>query len=219
MLTLLAKWLNNSSHSILVYFVAEVVALLVTIPAGLFVEGLRQERGLRERVALVRAAVNTELQQNLDELRFLEPSLRDARDTARGRLRALQRATEARAAGETGSVQIEIDFGLPAMSFDMRNIALSTDVALYLDYQWVIDRGQDYGFLEQYLDVMGLAYEHLGRLSGILQAAPEAPRGAYLEPGIRMFERLYGQLDMAIDLHEQLEMRLQGYLATEQGPG
>ena len=184
----------------------EALMVVFAVLVALGVEEWREERQLREFADRVRAAVDLEIRQNLDEFRSAGPNLSEGSETVAAVLQAL---LEARASGESGSVEHYFSFGEPEISLAAWRVAQASQAAPYFDYGWVIDRARHYEMVERYANLWD---QFLGELAevGAASAAND------LDATVIAFSRTQGQLSILLQLHEQLQGQMEAYLGETQ---
>lgn len=114
---------------------ALMVVFAVLVALG--VEEWRQERQLRAFADRARAAVDQEIELNLEEFRNTESNLIEGSETVATLLRAL---LEVRESGESGSIEDSLSFDEPEISTAAWLVAQASQAAPYFDYDLVIDR-------------------------------------------------------------------------------
>ena len=124
---------------------AEALMVVFAVLVAFGVEEWREERQLRQFAASARAAIELEMQENLDEFRSSQPSLRSL----------LQRiAVFVQAEDESdpvfGDRSFEISLSLPNVSSAAWRTAQTSEAAPYFDYDWIIQVSQVYDILAAY---------------------------------------------------------------------
>ena len=185
----------------------EAVMVVFAVLVALGVEGWREERQLRAFAGRARAAVDLEIQQNLDAFRGAAPGLTDHRDTMEKALQALLDAQR----GETVSGSVEMTFAWEPtdVSTAAWRVAQTSQAAPYFDYDWVIDRAREYDALERYVDILDRVMQDVGSLAGITVAND-------LDQAVSGIQRLYGRLEVLVQLHENLQEGMESYLGESQ---
>ena len=183
----------------------EALLVVFAVLVALGVEEWPEERQLRAFAARARAAVDQEIEQNLAEFRSVGPELIVGRDRVRSTLQTLRDAQEARDRGESGSASLSFDFDLPDISTAAWRVAQASHAAPYFDYDWVIERARHYDGLETYLDVRDEVFDEISSLI--------AGFGGDLDGDVVMVvQRLYGRLEVLVQLHEGLQEGMEEYL-------
>ena len=184
----------------------EALMVVFAVLVALGVEEWREERQLRAFADRARAAVDQEIELNLDEFRSVESGLNEGSEKVATVLQAL---LEARASGESGSVEGGFTFAEPEISMAAWRVAQASRAAPYFDYDWVIDRARHYEQVERYA---GLWEQFLEGLASV-EAASAAND---LDATVTTFSRIRGQLAILVQLHEQVREQMEAYLgATE----
>lgn len=185
----------------------EALMVVFAVLVALGVEEWREERQLREFADRARAAVDREIEQNLAEFRSAGPSLIDGRNSVRSMLQALRDAQESRDRGESGSANFNFNFDFPDVSTAAWRVAQASQAAPYFDYDWVIGRARYYDGLETYLDLRDEVVDEVGSLIA---------GGGDMDRGVIVVRRLYGRLEVLVQLHEGLQEGMEEYLGESQ---
>jgi hypothetical protein len=186
----------------------EALMVVFAVLVALGVEEWREERQLREFADRARAAVDQEIEQNLAEFRSAGRDLIDGRDNLRDLLQTLGDAQEARDRGESGNASLDFAFDFPDVSTAAWHVAQASRAAPYFDYDWVIERARHYDGLEAYLDVRD---EVLDEITSLI-----AGFGGDLNGAVVTVRRLYGRLEVLVQLHENLQEDMEEYLGESQ---
>ena len=184
----------------------EALMVVFAVLVALGVEEWRDERQLREFADRARAAVDQEIEQNLAEFRSEGPSLIDGRDSMRSMLQTLRDAQEARDRGESGNATANFAFDFPDISTAAWRVAQTSQAAPYFDYDWVIERARHYDGLETYLD---LRDEVVDEISSLIASRD-------MDASAVVVRRLYGRLEVLVQLHEGLQEDMEEYLGESQ---
>ena len=184
----------------------EALMVVFAVLVALGVEEWREERQLREFADRARAAVDQEIEQNLAEFRSEGPSLIDGRDSMRSMLQTLRDAQEARDRGESGNATANFAFDFPDISTAAWRVAQTSQAAPYFDYDWVIERARHYDGLETYLD---LRDEVVDEISSLIASRD-------MDASAVVVRRLYGRLEVLVQLHEGLQEDMEEYLGEGQ---
>ena len=180
-----------------------MVVFAVLVAFG--VEEWREERQLRQFAASARAAIELEMQENLDEFRSSQPSLRSL----------LQRIVVfVQAEDESdpvfGDRSFEISLSLPNVSSAAWRTAQTSEAAPYFDYDWIIRVSQTYDILDAYERVRDLM---LDSMSLVLA------RGASDAHPLDFKEDLYqlnGRLLLLAQAHAAIQEQMEELLAHEE---
>lgn len=121
-----------------------MVVFAVLVAFG--VEEWREERQLRQFAASARAAIELEMQENLDEFRSSQPSLRSLLQ----RLVVFVQAEDESDPVFGDSSSFEISLSLPNVSSAAWRTAQTSEAAPYFDYDWIIRVSQVYDILDAY---------------------------------------------------------------------
>ena len=183
----------------------EALMVVFAVLVALGVEEWRDERQLREFADRARAAVDQEIEQNLAEFRSEGPSLIDGRDSMRSMLQTLRDAQEARDRGESGNATANFAFDFPDISTAAWRVAQTSQAAPYFDYDWVIERARHYDGLETYLD---LRDEVVDEISSLIASRD-------MDASAVVVRRLYGRLEVLVQLHEGLQEDMEEYLESQ----
>ena len=186
----------------------EALMVVFAVLVALGVEEWREERQLRAFADRARAAVDLEIQQNLDEFRSAGPGLSEGRETVATVLQAL---LEARASGGPGSVEHYFSFGEPEISMAAWRVAQASQAAPYFEYRWVIERARHYEMVERYVNLWDQFLDGLASV-GAASASND------LDATIVAFSRTQSQLSILLQHHEQLQEQMEAYLG-ETGAG
>ena len=184
----------------------EALMVVFAVLVALGVEEWREERQLREFADRARAAVDQEIERNLAEFRSEGPSLIDGRDSMRSMLQTLRDAQEARDRGESGNATADFAFDFPDISTAAWRVAQTSQAAPYFDYDWVIERARHYDGLETYLD---LRDEVVDEISSLIASRD-------MDASVVVVRRLYGRLEVLVQLHEGLQEDMEEYLGESQ---
>jgi len=180
----------------------EALMVVFAVLVALGVEEWREERQLRAFADRARAAVDQEIELNLEEFRNTESRLTEGSETVAMLLPAL---LEARESGESGSVEGSFSFTEPEISRAAWRVAQASQAAPYFDYDWVIDRARHYEFVERYADLWDQFMEGLASVDA-------ASTTNDLDAIVTAFSRTQGQLRIIRQLHEQLQEQMEAYL-------
>ncbi len=193
----------------------EALLVVFAVLVALGVEEWREERQLRAFADRARAAVDLEIQQNLDEFRSDGPGLIDGRDNVGNTLQQLREAQEM-SPDEEGSVDFSFRFDFPDISTAAWRVAQSSQAAPYFDYDWVIERARQYEGFETYL---GARDQVLDAMSALFMGEMEFMGERGLDQGVIAVQRLYGRLEILVQLHQALQEDMEAYLGeTEAEP-
>jgi len=193
----------------------EALMVVFAVLVALGVEEWREERQLRAFADRARAAVDLEIQQNLDEFRSDGPDLIDGRDDVGSTLQQLREAQEM-SPDEEGSVNFSFSFDFPDISTAAWRVAQSSQAAPYFDYDWVIERARQYEGFETYL---GARDQVLDAMSALFMGEMEFMGERGLDQGVIAVQRLYGRLEILVQLHQALQEDMEAYLGeTEAEP-
>ena len=184
----------------------EALMVVFAVLVALGVEEWREERQLRAFADRARAAVDQEIELNLDEFRSTESNVVEGSETVATVLQAL---LEARESGESGSVEHSFTFGEPEISMAAWRVAQASQAAPYFDYDWVIGRARHYELLERYADLWDQFLEGLASVGA-------ASFTSDLDAAVTAFSRTQGQLAILVQLHEQLREQMEAYLGESQ---
>ena len=181
----------------------EAAMVVFAVLVALGVEQWREERQLRAFADRARAAVDLEIQQNLDEFRRTGTGLTDGRERTGTALRALLQVQR----GEmvSGSVELDLGLDLPDISTAAWRVAQASQAAPYFDYDWVIERARLYDDIERYLDVTDEVMRDLSALAGSMVAQDVDTSVAALQP-------LFGRLEILGQVHAHLQEGMEEYL-------
>ena len=184
----------------------EALMVVFAVLVALGVEEWREERQLRAFADRARAAVDQEIELNLEEFRNTESRLAEGSESVATLLRPL---LEARESGESGSVEGGFTFAEPEISMAAWRVAQASRAAPYFDYDWVIGRARHYERVERYADLWDQFMEGLA-------AVDAASTANDLDAIVTALSRTQGQLRIIRQHHEQLQEQMEGYLgATE----
>ena len=184
----------------------EALMVVFAVLVALGVEEWREERQLRAFADRARAAVDQEIELNLDEFRSTESNVVEGSETVATVLQAL---LEARESGESGSVEHSFTFSEPEISMAAWRVAQASQAAPYFDYDWVIGRARHYELLERYADLWDQFLEGLASVGA-------ASFTSDLDAAVTAFSRTQGQLAILVQLHEQLREQMEAYLGESQ---
>ncbi len=194
----------------------EALMVVFAVLVALGVEEWREERQLREFADRVRAAVDLEIRQNLDEFRSAGPDLIAGRDDLGSTLQKLRAAQEMSDRDEERSVNSSFSVDFPDISTAAWRVAQSSQAAPYFDYAWVIERARQYDGFETYLDIRD---QVLDAMSALFMGEMEFTGERGLDQAVVALQRLYGRLEILVQLHEGLQEDMEAYLGeteTEQ---
>lgn len=184
----------------------EALMVVFAVLVALGVEEWREERQLRAFADRARAAVDQEIELNLEEFRNTESRLTEGSETVATVLQALLEVQES---GESGSVEGSFSFAEPGISMAAWRVAQASQAAPYFDYDWVIGRARHYERVERYADLWDQFIEGL--------AAVEAAYTANdLDAIVTAFSRTQGQLRIIRQHHEQLQEQMEAYLGENE---
>ena len=183
----------------------EALMVVFAVLVALGVEEWREERQLRAFADRARAAVDLEIQQNLDEFRSDGPGLIDGRNDLGSTFQQLRDAQETRDRDEAGSVNFSFSFDFPDISTAAWRVAQSSQAAPYFDYDWVIGRARHYERVERYADLWD-------QFIAGLAAVDAAGTANDLDAIVTAFSRTQGQLGIIRQHHEQLQEQMEAYL-------
>ena len=173
----------------------EASMVLFAVLAAFGVEEWREERQLRQFAAVARAAVETEVAENLEEFRTVGPVL----NALTSQLDELLQAARG------GSVERheELNLGLrfPRASTAAWRAAQGSQAAPYFDYDWVIRVSRVYELYEGYADARRQVLEDYSRIV-VRQASS---RGMTPAEFLERFEPLSGSLWMLGQLHREMQ--------------
>ena len=186
--------------------VAEAVMVVFAVLVALGVEEWREERQLRAFADRARAAVDLEIEQNLEQLRSHGPDMGEGRDDVRNTLRTLRQVQEDPDSFEGESVTFNFSFDSPDISTAAWRVAQTSQGAPYFDYDWVIERARDYDALELYMDLQNQLMQEFSFLAGIVALND-------LDEMVVGMRGLYGRLEILVQLHEDLQEDMEAYLA------
>lgn len=190
----------------------EALMVVFAVLVALGVEEWREERQLRAFADRARAAVDLELEQNLDEFRSDGPDLIDGRDRVGSTLQQLREAQEM-SPDEEGSVDFSFGFDFPDISTAAWRVAQSSQAAPYFDYDWVIERARQYEGFETYLDARD---QVLDAMSALFMGEMEFMGERGLDQAVVAFQRLYGRLEILVQLHQALQEDMEAYLGENE---
>ena len=193
----------------------EALMVVFAVLVALGVEEWREERQLRAFADRARAAVDLEIEQNLDEFRSDGPDLIDGRDHVGSTWRKLREAQETLDPDEEGGVDFSFSFDFPDISTAAWRVAQSSQAAPYFDYDWVIERARQYDGFETYLDTRD---QVLDAMSALFMGERGFMGDRGLDQAVVAFQRLYGRLEILVQLHEALQEDMEAYLG-ETGAG
>ncbi len=184
---------------------AEALMVVFAVLIAFGVEEWREERQLRQFAASARAAIELEMQENLDEFRSSQPSLRSL----------LQRfALFVRAEDESDPVfddgVFDISFALPNVSSAAWRTAQTSEAAPYFDYDWIIRVSQVYDILDAYERARDLMLDSM---------SPVLARGASDAHPLDFREDLYllnGRLLLLDQAHAAIQEQMEELLADEE---
>ena len=129
----------------------ESVMVVFAVLIAFGVEEWREERQLRQFAAVARAAVELEIEENLDEFTATEEALRSL---------TVLVGEVIRADNESDAVFDEFEFPpmrLPDTSSAAWSAAQASEAAPYFDYGWIIRVAQAYDILDAYQPVAKVA--------------------------------------------------------------
>ena len=182
----------------------ESVMVVFAVLIALGVEEWREERQLRQFAAVARAAVELEIEENLDEFTATEEALRSL---------TVLVGEVIRADNESDAVFDEFEFPpmrLPDTSSAAWSAAQASEAAPYFDYGWIIRVAQAYDILD--------AYERLRDqfLDSMSFAAVKISSGMHpLEVEEELFQ-LYGRLSLVGSAHVAVKQKMDELLAAEE---
>ena len=173
----------------------EAAMVLFAVLAAFGVEEWREERQLRQFAAVARTAVETEVAENLEEFRTVQPVL-----TA-----LTAQLDELLQAARGGSIDLneELSLGLrmPRASTAAWRAAQGSQAAPYFDYDWVIRVSRVYELYEGYADVRRQVLGDYSRIG----ARRTSFRGMRPAEFIELFEPLSGSLWTLGQLHREMQ--------------
>ena len=184
---------------------AEALMVVFAVLVAFGVEEWREERQLRQFAASARAAIELEMQENLDEFRSSQPSLRSLLQ----RLAAFVQA-EDESDPVFGDRSFEISLSLPNVSSAAWRTAQTSEAAPYFDYDWIIRVSQVYDVLDAYERARDLM---LDSMSLVLA------RGASDAHPLDFKEDLYqlnGRLLLLAQAHAAIQEQMEELLAHEE---
>ena len=182
---------------------AEALMVVFAVLVAFGVEEWREERQLRQFAASARAAIELELQENLDEFRNSQPSLRSL-------LQRIAVFVQAEDESDFRDRRFEISLSLPNVSSAAWRTAQTSEAAPYFDYDWIIRVSQTYDILDAYERVRDLM---LDSMSLVLA------RGASDAHPLDFKEDLYqlnGRLLLLDQAHAAIQEQMEELLAHEE---
>ncbi len=182
----------------------EALMVVFAVLVAFGVEEWRTERQLRQFAGVARAAVELEMQENLDGFRTTAASLRGLSERL---------AQVVRADSEDDPVfeerRLDLSLGLPEMTSAAWRTAQASEAAPYFDYDWVIQVSQAYDILAAYeriqhqmLDSLSLALANLSAGMHPLEVREELIQA-------------YGRVLLA-GAHEEVQRQMEELLADEE---
>ena len=180
-----------------------MVVFAVLVAFG--VEEWREERQLRQFAASARAAIELEMQENVDEFRNSQPSLRNL----------LQRiAVFVQAEDESdpvfGDRRFEISLSLPNVSSAAWRTAQTSEAAPYFDYDWIIRVSQVYDILDAYERARDLMLDSMSLV--LARGASDAHPFDFKED----LYQLNGRLLLLAQAHVAIQEQMEELLAHEE---
>ena len=137
----------------------EALMVVFAVLVAFGVEEWREERQLRQFAESARAAIELEMQENLDEFSSSQPSLRNLLQ----RIAAFVRA-EDESDPVFGEGSFEISLSLPNVSSAAWRTAQTSEAAPYFDYDWIIRVSQVYDILGAYERARDLMIDALSQV-------------------------------------------------------
>lgn len=171
---------------------AEAGMVVFAVLIAFAVDEWREERQLRDFADRARAAVEAEMQANVEEFEATAAAL----DSVQALLGQVVESEDPALLG--GSLA----FSLPEPSSAAWRAAQASVAAPYLDYDWVIRASRAYEVGETYARVAERAIDDMSAVIGT---------GATLET----MQAVYGRLVILSDMHEQVRDRFQALLDEE----
>ena len=187
----------------------EAMMVVFAVLVALGVEEWRQERQLRAFADRARAAVDLEIEQNLEQLRSHASDLVEGRDVFRSTLQALRQVQEDPDSFEGESVTLNFSFQFPNLSAAAWRVAQTSQAAPYFDYDWVIERARDYDALELYMGLRNPLMQEFSSLAGMMALND-------LDQTVVGMRGLYGRLEVLVQFHEDLQEGMEAYLEERQ---
>lgn len=174
--------------------------VVFAVLAAFSVEAWREERQLRRFADMARAAVELEVETNLEEFRATRTSLRALLE----RIARVQREAASGVDTAPGGRGLDLSFALPEISSAAWRTAQASQAAAIFDYNWVIRVSRAYEILDSY----GRAREQcLDALSPILDRLDAHPLDIKDE-----LHRLNGRVLLLDQLHEAAQEQMEALL-------
>ena len=118
---------------------------------------------------------------------------------------ALKNLLDAQRGESSGGVELTFEWSFPDASSAAWRVAQSSPATPYFDYDWMLERSRDYDHLARYQDVLNESVLALSSLSGSTAAGD-------LDEIVIGVQRLYGLLNVLVQLHESLQADMETYL-------
>ncbi|MCY3745389.1 MAG: hypothetical protein OXH05_04090 [Acidobacteria bacterium] len=180
----------------------EALMVVFAVLAALGVEQWREDRQLQRFAERAREAVDLEIRQNLEEFQRTGPALAAKRGEMADALKNLLGVQR----GEPSSgVELTFEWSFPDASSAAWRVAQSSPATPYFDYDWVLERSREYDNLARYQEVLNESVLALSSLSGSTAAGD-------LDEIVIGVQRLYGLLNVLVQLDESLQTEMETYL-------
>lgn len=176
--------------------------VVFAVLAALGVEQWREERQLRRFAERAREAVDLEIGQNLDEFQRTGPALAARRDEMAVALKDL---LDVQRGEPSGGIELTFEWSFPDASSAAWRVAQASPASPYFDYDWVLERSREYDSLDRYQEILDESVLALSSLSGSTAAGD-------LDEIVIGVQRLYGLLNVLVQLHESLQKEMEAYL-------
>ena len=174
--------------------------VVFAVLAALGVEEWREERQLRRFADMARAAVELEIETNLEEFRANRTSLRVLLE----RIARVMEKAESGVDAVHGGRGLDISFALPEVSSAAWRTAQASQAAAIFDYNWVIRVARAYEVLDSYARARDRMVDALSPILDRMDADPTDIKDE--------LHRLNGRVLLLDQVHEGAQEQMEALL-------